>query len=166
LETILHNEVRIYDIASGQIKITTKQNHRVLSLAYVTEDLIAIAGEEKIIRIFDINSNNYIKALGGHTNRIRSLATIYEKEDSKTLPYLISICSDGIINVWNLNIATNDVTTNVPVLVAITKARLTTLAICNTDIAQQKIEQTANENPKKRKNVEFKTEKKRRNNRK
>uniref|UniRef100_A0A2D4G034 Uncharacterized protein n=1 Tax=Micrurus corallinus TaxID=54390 RepID=A0A2D4G034_MICCO len=88
------------------------------------DSILAVAGDEEFIRLFDCESQKCLSEFKAHENRIKALYNF----KMEGLHILVTASSDGYIKAWNLDI---DKIENAPSLLCEvnTKARLTCLAV-------------------------------------
>ncbi len=90
-----NGHVHVWDVATQkQICEFSGHNGAVRSLTFVSNNRIASAGEDTLIRILDVRSNDSTEVLRGHTARVNSLVV---SVDGKRL---FSGSADGTTRVW------------------------------------------------------------------
>ncbi|XP_063154984.1 p21-activated protein kinase-interacting protein 1 [Candoia aspera] len=118
------NKVDIYKLETASTSGTIVTEKRISSVKFITDSILAIAGDEEFIRLFDCESEKCLCEFKAHENRIKALYN-FKMGD---LHILVTASSDGYIKVWNLDIEKIE---NAPSLLCEvnTKARLTCLAV-------------------------------------
>ncbi|XP_070603373.1 p21-activated protein kinase-interacting protein 1 isoform X2 [Erythrolamprus reginae] len=118
------NKVDIYNLETASITGTIATEKRISSIKFITDSILAIAGDEEFIRLFDCETQKCLCEFKAHENRIKALYNF----KMEGLHILVTASSDGYIKVWNLDI---DKIENAPSLLCEvnTKARLTCLAV-------------------------------------
>ncbi|XP_013928564.1 PREDICTED: p21-activated protein kinase-interacting protein 1 isoform X1 [Thamnophis sirtalis] len=121
---VIANKVDIYDLETASITGTIATEKRISSIKFITDSILAIAGDDEFIRLFDCESQKCVCEFKAHENRIKALYNF----KMEGLHILVTASSDGYIKAWNLDI---DKIENVPSLLCEvnTKARLTCLAV-------------------------------------
>eukprot|EP01125_Pyxidicula_operculata_P018689 TRINITY_DN6660_c0_g1_i1.p1 TRINITY_DN6660_c0_g1~~TRINITY_DN6660_c0_g1_i1.p1 ORF type:complete len:413 (+),score=84.63 TRINITY_DN6660_c0_g1_i1:524-1762(+) len=106
----LKHTIRVFKTEGGKVSEYSPSKKRpILSFVYLTENLIASGGEDRKIRIWDINTGKTLITLRGFENRVKSIATIPKlNTESKHPYYIISISSDQYLRVWDLDYSTED----------------------------------------------------------
>jgi len=114
------SKITLHAISNGQEVQSFQHEKHILSLKFVTDNILAAGGEDKIITLWNAITGEILQKIEGHTNRIKDLAIAFY--DHNSLPLLISISSDGFIKVWNINTTKANILAETP-----TTARLTCL---------------------------------------
>ncbi|XP_032537362.1 p21-activated protein kinase-interacting protein 1 [Chiroxiphia lanceolata] len=122
--TVVTNKVDIYRLDTASITGTITTEKRISSLRFITDSILAIAGDDEIIRFYSCDSQKCLCEFKAHENRIKDIYT-FEREGQHLI---VTASSDGYIKMWNLDL---DKIKNVPSLLCEvnTKARLTCLAV-------------------------------------
>ncbi|KAF1430192.1 p21-activated protein kinase-interacting protein 1-like, partial [Spheniscus humboldti] len=122
--TVTTNKVDIYKLDTASITGTITTEKRVSSLRFITDSILAIAGDDEIIRFYSCDSQKCLCEFKAHENRIKDIYS-FEKEGQHVI---VTASSDGYIKMWSLDL--NKIK-DVPSLLCEvnTKARLTCLAV-------------------------------------
>ncbi|NXP50852.1 PK1IP protein, partial [Heliornis fulica] len=122
--TVITNKVDIYKLDTASITGTITTEKRISSLRFITDSILAIAGDDEMIRFYSCDSQKCLCEFKGHENRIKDIYS-FEREGQHVI---VTASSDGYIKMWNLDL--NKIT-DVPSLLCEvnTKARLTCLAV-------------------------------------
>ncbi|OXB84540.1 UNVERIFIED_CONTAM: hypothetical protein H355_008016 [Colinus virginianus] len=122
--TVITNKVDIYKLDTASITGTITTEKRISSLRFITDSVLAIAGDDEIIRFYSCDSQKCLCEFKAHENRIKDIYS-FEREGRHVI---VTASSDGYIKVWNLDL--NQIK-NLPSLLCEvnTKARLTCLAV-------------------------------------
>lgn len=122
--TVITNKVDIYKLDTASITGTITIEKRISSIRFITDSVLAIAGDDEIIRFYSCDSQKCLCEFKAHENRIKDIYS-FEREGQHVI---VTASSDGYIKVWNLDL--NKIN-NVPSLLCevSTKARLTCLAV-------------------------------------
>ncbi|KAG9286706.1 hypothetical protein G9A89_012256 [Geosiphon pyriformis] len=106
---LIANVIEIYNVADAKIVHKFQQRSRFICMKYYSHselgELLITGGEDKIINIYNTKDGTCMVTISGHQNRIKAIDIINfsPNENSCTqLPLLVSVSSDGVINVWNL----------------------------------------------------------------
>eukprot|EP01102_Stenamoeba_stenopodia_P018695 TRINITY_DN6907_c0_g1_i2.p1 TRINITY_DN6907_c0_g1~~TRINITY_DN6907_c0_g1_i2.p1 ORF type:complete len:154 (-),score=56.85 TRINITY_DN6907_c0_g1_i2:22-483(-) len=94
----------------------------------ITDEIIASAGEDKIISIWD-SKGNLIKELKQHEARIRSLAVANHPQQTSSTKFLVSGSSDGMMVLWRMETVKLDKFDIVEIARNNTQARLTSISV-------------------------------------
>lgn len=121
---VIANKVDLYKLETASICGTIVTEKRISSVKFITDCILAIAGDDEFVRLFDCESQKCLCELKAHENRIKEIYCI-EKEG---LHVLVTASSDGYIKMWSIDL---DKIKNAPSLLCEvnTKARLTCLAV-------------------------------------
>ncbi|OPJ76634.1 p21-activated protein kinase-interacting protein 1 [Patagioenas fasciata] len=122
--TVITNKVDIYKLDTASITGTITTEKRISSLIFVTDSVLAIAGDDEMIRFYSCDSQKCLCEFKAHENRIKDIYS-FEREGQHII---VTASSDGYIKMWNLDL--NKIK-DVPSLLCEvnTKARLTCLAV-------------------------------------
>ncbi|PKK33915.1 PAK1 interacting protein 1 [Columba livia] len=122
--TVITNKVDIYQLDTASITGTITTEKRISSLIFVTDSILAIAGDDEMIRFYSCDSQKCLCEFKAHENRIKDIYS-FEREGQHVI---VTASSDGYIKMWNLDL--NKIK-DVPSLLCEvnTKARLTCLAV-------------------------------------
>ncbi|OXB60169.1 hypothetical protein ASZ78_012320 [Callipepla squamata] len=122
--TVITNKVDIYKLDTASITGTITTEKRISSLRFITDSILAIAGDDEIIRFYSCDSQKCLCEFKAHENRIKDIYS-FEREGQHVI---VTASSDGYIKVWNLDLHKIK---NLPSLLCEvnTKARLTCLAV-------------------------------------
>ncbi|KAM9286062.1 p21-activated protein kinase-interacting protein 1 isoform 1-T3 [Cariama cristata] len=122
--TVITNKVDIYRLDTASITGTITTEKRISSLRFITDSILAIAGDDEIIRFYSCDSQKCLCEFKAHENRIKDIYS-FEREGQRVI---VTASSDGYIKMWNLDL--NKIK-DVPSLLCEvnTKARLTCLAV-------------------------------------
>nr|XP_060630820.1 p21-activated protein kinase-interacting protein 1 isoform X1 [Anolis sagrei ordinatus] len=121
---VIANKVDIYKLATASISGTIVTEKRISSVKFLTDRILAIAGDDEFVRLFDCESQKCLCEFKAHENRIKEISS-FEREG---VCVLVTASSDGYIKMWSLDL---DQMKNAPSLLCEvnTKARLTCLAV-------------------------------------
>ncbi|OWK57722.1 p21-activated protein kinase-interacting protein 1-like [Lonchura striata] len=122
--TVITNKVDIYSLDTASITGTITTEKRISSLRFITDSILAIAGDDEMIRFYSCDSQKCLCEFKAHENRIKDIFS-FEREGQYVI---VTASSDGYIKMWNLDL---DKIKDGPSLLCEvnTKARLTCLAV-------------------------------------
>ncbi|XP_072709398.1 p21-activated protein kinase-interacting protein 1 [Ciconia boyciana] len=122
--TVITNKVDIYKLDTASITGTITTEKRISSLRFITDSILAIAGDDEIIRFYSCDSQKCLCEFKAHENRIKDIYS-FEREGQHVI---VTASSDGYIKMWNLDL--NKIKDVLSLLCEVnTKARLTCLAV-------------------------------------
>ncbi|XP_037749045.1 p21-activated protein kinase-interacting protein 1 isoform X2 [Chelonia mydas] len=121
---VVTNKVDVYKLETASVSGAITTEKRISSVRFITDSVLAIAGDDEVIRLYDCDSQKCLCEFKAHENRIKDIYS-FEKEG---LQVIITASSDGYIKLWNLEL---DKIQDSPSLLCEvnTKARLTCLAV-------------------------------------
>lgn len=84
-----------------------EQRLRINDVCFITDVLLAFGGEEKSVSVFDIGTGNIMYSLTRFDNRVKGIATIRKTWQDENvaedhIPYIVTISSDEMVRVWDL----------------------------------------------------------------
>ncbi|XP_018413716.1 PREDICTED: p21-activated protein kinase-interacting protein 1 [Nanorana parkeri] len=130
---VIQNKVDVYKVETASVIGTISNPKRVSSVRFITDALLAVAGDEELIRIYDVESQKCLCEFKAHETRVKSLFT-FKHEDYHVLA---SSSSDGYVRLWKLNLP--EVNSAPTLLCEVsTSARLTCLAVWLTELGDSK----------------------------
>jgi len=94
--------VAIYSISESKETCRICCSNAVLSMDFISEDVILLGGELKETMIYDIKQKNTLQTFSAHENRVKSLKSVQHPCDVNSL-ILFSVSSDGKLKAWSLN---------------------------------------------------------------
>ncbi|KAL6824273.1 WD40-repeat-containing domain protein [Trichoderma sp. SZMC 28015] len=92
--------IKVWDIATGECVQTLRHTDSIWSLAIVAPGHVA-SGSDDMINIWDVATGACIQTLQGHTDYIKSIATISPDQ-------IVSGSHDGTIKIWDLAIGASE----------------------------------------------------------
>ncbi|XP_077209354.1 p21-activated protein kinase-interacting protein 1 [Paroedura picta] len=96
---VIANKVDIYQLATASLSGTIVNEKRVSSVRFITDSILAVAGDEEFLRLFDCESQECLCEFKAHENRIKDIYS-FKWED---LHILVTASSDGYIKMWSLD---------------------------------------------------------------
>ncbi|NXJ77721.1 PK1IP protein, partial [Trogon melanurus] len=122
--TVITNKVDIYQLDTASVSGTITTEKRISSLRFITDSILAIAGDDELIRFYSCDSQKCLCEFKAHENRIKDIYS-FEREGQHVL---VTASSDGYIKTWSLD--PNKMKETPSLLCEVnTKARLTCLAV-------------------------------------
>uniref|UniRef100_K7F8Y8 PAK1 interacting protein 1 n=1 Tax=Pelodiscus sinensis TaxID=13735 RepID=K7F8Y8_PELSI len=121
---VVTNKVDVYKLETASVSGTITTEKRISSVRFITDSVLAIAGDDEIVRLYDCDSQKCLCEFKAHENRIKDIYS-FEKEG---IQVIVTASSDGYIKLWSLEL---DKIQDIPSLLCEvnTKARLTCLAV-------------------------------------
>lgn len=135
---VSNNQMDIYSLQTASISGVITCQQRISSVQYIMESIIAVAGDEENVRLYDTDSQNCLCEFKAHETRVKALHFFRVGENN----VLATASSDGYIKLWKLNV---EEIQKCPELLSEvnTKARLTCLAVWLSSVTQGVADQGA-----------------------
>ncbi|KAM5157966.1 p21-activated protein kinase-interacting protein 1 [Mantella aurantiaca] len=130
---IIENKVDLYKLETASVIGTISNSKRISSVRFITDTLLAVAGDEELIRLYDVESQKCLCEFKAHETRVKSLYS-FQHDDSHVLA---SSSSDGFVKLWRLNL--HKVNSAPTLLCEVsTSARLTCLSVWLPELSDHK----------------------------
>ncbi|XP_068092987.1 p21-activated protein kinase-interacting protein 1 [Hyperolius riggenbachi] len=97
---VVQNKVDVYKLETASVIGTITNPKRISSVRFITEGVLAVAGDEEVIRIYDMESQKCLSEFTAHETRVKSLFS-FEHEGSHILA---SSSSDGYFKLWKVDL--------------------------------------------------------------
>ncbi|KAI8916413.1 WD40-repeat-containing domain protein [Gorgonomyces haynaldii] len=96
---VYDRKMQVYDLDQSIVVQNYSSPCRIngAAVSYLDKDLIVIGGEDRIVRVLNMNLELEKEFVSGHGNRIKDLAVI-----QKDVVYLATCASEGTIYLWDL----------------------------------------------------------------
>ncbi|XP_041698911.2 p21-activated protein kinase-interacting protein 1-like [Coregonus clupeaformis] len=120
---VISDKVDVYNLETATLASTIINPKRISSIKFLTNSILAIAGDDETVRLCDINTQKVLCEFEAHETRVKSVDS-FTTED---FCVLVTASNDGFIKMWKLNLESLEP----PVLLGKvnTTARLTCLAV-------------------------------------
>uniref|UniRef100_A0A8C5QB10 PAK1 interacting protein 1 n=1 Tax=Leptobrachium leishanense TaxID=445787 RepID=A0A8C5QB10_9ANUR len=96
---VAHNKLDMYKLETASIIGSIANPKRISSIRFITETLLAVAGDEEAIRLYDTDSQKCLCEFKAHENRVKNLHS-FQFEGS---PIIVSSSSDGYVKMWKVD---------------------------------------------------------------
>ncbi|XP_039609961.1 p21-activated protein kinase-interacting protein 1-like [Polypterus senegalus] len=96
---VVNDKIHIYNLETASISGTISHPKRVLAVKFVTDSVLAAAGDEETVRLYDIKSLQTLCEFKAHENRVKALCGFALHESN----ILVTASSDGFIKMWRVN---------------------------------------------------------------
>uniref|UniRef100_A0A4W4EX15 Anaphase-promoting complex subunit 4 WD40 domain-containing protein n=1 Tax=Electrophorus electricus TaxID=8005 RepID=A0A4W4EX15_ELEEL len=142
----INDKLDIYDLESANIIITLTNKKRISSITFLKNTVLALAGDDEHVKVYDLISEKCICEFKAHDNRVKAVESFMMDE----LCVLVTASNDGFIKLWKLNMEREE---EVCLLGQVnTTARLTCLSVWRHNSekessAEQTTESTAEAGP-------------------
>ncbi|XP_004628426.1 p21-activated protein kinase-interacting protein 1 isoform X2 [Octodon degus] len=120
---VILNKIDVYQLHTAAISGTITNERRVSSITFLSDSVLAVAGDEEVVRFFDCGSLMCLCEFKAHENRVKDMFSFEIPEHH----VLVTASSDGFIKMWKLK---SDKTVPPSLLCGVnTNARLTCLGV-------------------------------------
>ncbi|XP_069469540.1 p21-activated protein kinase-interacting protein 1 [Ambystoma mexicanum] len=121
---VANNTADIYKLETASVIGSITHERRISSIQFVTDSILAVAGEEESVRLYDCNTLECVCEFKAHEKRVKCIYG-FELEG---LNILASASTDGFMKLWKIEL---DEIQNPPSLLCEvdTSARLTCLSV-------------------------------------
>ena len=89
-------EIRVWDRATRRVRVLRGDGYAVYAAAFAPDGVLATAGKDRVISLWDVGSGKVVRTLEGHTADIHALAY------SPSGRSLVSAGADRTIRIWDL----------------------------------------------------------------
>ncbi|XP_051538009.1 p21-activated protein kinase-interacting protein 1-like isoform X2 [Myxocyprinus asiaticus] len=124
---VVNDRVDIYNLESATVIGTIAFQKRITCLKFLNNMLLAVAGDDESVRIYDVTSQKCVCEFKAHENRVKAMQSFMKDY----FCVLVTASNDGFIKMWKLNLENLET----PSLLGQmnTTARLTCLSIWKPD---------------------------------
>ncbi|XP_022373455.1 p21-activated protein kinase-interacting protein 1 [Enhydra lutris kenyoni] len=95
---VILNKIDVYQLDTASVSGTITNEKRVSSVTFLSESVLAVAGDEEVIRFFDCDSLMCLCEFKAHENRVKDMFSFEVPEHH----VIVTASSDGFIKMWKL----------------------------------------------------------------
>ncbi|XP_051026298.1 p21-activated protein kinase-interacting protein 1 [Acomys russatus] len=95
---VVLNKVDVYQLDTASVSGTITNGKRISSVTFLSDSVIAVAGDEEVVRFFDCDSLVCLCEFKAHENRVKDMFS-FEIPDHHVL---VTASNDGFIKMWTL----------------------------------------------------------------
>lgn len=95
---VILNKIDVYHLDTAAVSGTITNEKRVSSVTFLSESVLAVAGDEEVVRFFDTDSLMCLCEFKAHENRVKDLFSFEIPEHH----VIVTASSDGFIKMWRL----------------------------------------------------------------
>lgn len=95
---IILNKIDVYQLDTASISGTITNEKRISSVTFLSDSVLAVAGDEEVVRFFDCDSLVCLCEFKAHENRVKDMFSFEIPEHH----VLVTASSDGFIKMWKL----------------------------------------------------------------
>lgn len=96
---VVNNKVDVYQLETASLSGSITNEKRISSVSFFTESILAVAGDEEFVRLYDTDLQRCLLEFKAHANRVKSVYC-FEIENSNII---VTASNDGFIKLWKLN---------------------------------------------------------------
>lgn len=136
---VVNDTVTVYNLETASVTGTVKNPKRVSSIKFLNNSILAVAGDDEIVRLCDVGKEKWVCEIKAHDTRVKAVDS-FNMEDYCVL---VTASNDGFIKMWKLHLKEE---LESPTLLGEvnTTARLTCLAVWKPSSVQQITEEPEN----------------------
>ncbi|XP_016059672.1 PREDICTED: p21-activated protein kinase-interacting protein 1 isoform X1 [Miniopterus natalensis] len=95
---VILNKIDVYHLDTASVSGTITNEKRVSSVTFLSESVLAVAGDEEVVRFFDTDSLMCLCEFKAHENRVKDVFSFEILEHH----IIVTASSDGFIKMWKL----------------------------------------------------------------
>ncbi|XP_052013397.1 p21-activated protein kinase-interacting protein 1 isoform X2 [Apodemus sylvaticus] len=95
---VVQNKVDVYRLHTASVSGTITNGKRVSAVTFLSDSVLAVAGDEEVVRFFDCDSLMCLCEFRAHENRVKDMVS-FEVPDHHVL---VTASNDGFIKMWTL----------------------------------------------------------------
>ncbi|XP_049511016.1 p21-activated protein kinase-interacting protein 1 [Panthera uncia] len=95
---VMLNKIDIYQLDTASVSGTITNEKRISSVTFLSESVLAVAGDEEVVRFFDCDSLMCLCEFKAHDNRIKDMFSFEIPEHH----VIVTASSDGFVKMWKL----------------------------------------------------------------
>ncbi|XP_053777015.1 p21-activated protein kinase-interacting protein 1 isoform X2 [Desmodus rotundus] len=95
---VILNKIDVYRLDTASVTGTITNEKRVSSVTFLSESVLAVGGDEEVVRFFDTDSLMCLCEFKAHGNRVKDMFSFEIPEHH----VIVTASSDGFIKMWKL----------------------------------------------------------------
>lgn len=95
---VINDKVDIYDTQSASVTGTMTNPKRISSVNFINNSVLAVAGDDEIVRLCDISKQKWVCEFKAHETRVKAVDSFSWEDHS----VLVTASNDGFIKMWKL----------------------------------------------------------------
>lgn len=95
---VILNKIDVYQLDTASVSGTITNERRISSVTFLSESIVAVAGDEEVVRFFDTDSLTCLCEFKAHENRVKDIFSFETPENH----VIVTASSDGFIKMWKL----------------------------------------------------------------
>ncbi|XP_056149434.1 p21-activated protein kinase-interacting protein 1-like [Lampris incognitus] len=97
---VINDKVEVYDLETATVRGTVTNPKRISSIKFLTNTILAIAGDDEMVRLCDVGTGKWLCEFKAHETRVKTVDS-FSMEDYCVL---ITASNDGFIKMWKLHL--------------------------------------------------------------
>ncbi|XP_020041811.2 p21-activated protein kinase-interacting protein 1 isoform X1 [Castor canadensis] len=95
---VILNKIDIYQLDTASVSGTITNEKRISSITFFSDSVLAVAGDEELVRFFDCDSLMCLCEFKAHENRVKDMFSFEIPQHH----VLVTASNDGFIKMWEL----------------------------------------------------------------
>lgn len=95
---VVLNKVDVYQLDTASVSGTITNEKRISSVTFLSDSVLAVAGDEEVVRFFDCDSLECLCKFKAHENRVKDILSF----EIPGHHVLVTASNDGFIKMWTL----------------------------------------------------------------
>ncbi|XP_049998151.1 p21-activated protein kinase-interacting protein 1 [Alexandromys fortis] len=95
---VVLNKVDVYQLDTASVSGTITNGKRISSVTFLSDSVLAVAGDEEVVRFFDCDSLECLCEFKAHENRVKDILSF----EIPGHHVLVTASNDGFIKMWTL----------------------------------------------------------------
>lgn len=95
---VIDDKISIYDVVTASVTGTITNPKRISSLKFLSNSILAVAGDDETVRLWDISKEKWVCEFNAHDTRVKAVDS-FAMED---FCVLVTASNDGFIKMWKL----------------------------------------------------------------
>ncbi|XP_054611699.1 p21-activated protein kinase-interacting protein 1-like [Dunckerocampus dactyliophorus] len=133
---VINDQLDLYNLDTATVTKTLKNPKRISSIKFLSNAILAVAGDDEIVRLCDVDEEEWVCEFKAHETRVKAVEG-FNMDDHCVM---VTASNDGFIKMWKVHMNEE---LECPTLLGEvnTTARLTCLAVWKPSWAQQSTEE-------------------------
>ncbi|KAF7662593.1 hypothetical protein LDENG_00231910 [Lucifuga dentata] len=97
---VINDKVNVYDLETASVKGTVTNPKRISSIKFLTNSILAIAGDDETVRLCDVGTEKCLCEFKAHETRVKAVDSF----NMENYCVLVTASNDGFIKMWKLHL--------------------------------------------------------------
>ncbi|KAF5903927.1 p21-activated protein kinase-interacting protein 1, partial [Clarias magur] len=94
---VINDKLDVYDLESASVVASFTHRRRISSVRFLKNTLLAVAGDDEHVQVYDLTSEKCISEFKAHENRVKALDSF----EMNNMCVLVTASNDGFIKLWD-----------------------------------------------------------------